>query len=171
VEALEARLAQLQGELEQRGPAAVPTPPAEVAAAPEDVAASTTGTQPPSPEPNAVLEAVPPEALGPRVGAAPQEAEAAVAPSIVPPVLVRITKPRYPVAARGMRREAEVELRVRVNAGGRVVSVEPVGEPVGLGFDFEARQAAWSAVYKPGTVDGVPTEQETTLTVRFRLDQ
>jgi TonB family protein len=92
-------------------------------------------------------------------------------PAITQPELIRFAPPRYPHIARQARREASVTLRVRVDVSGRVTEAEPVGEPVGFGFEHEARRAALTALYRPGMIDGVATEMETTLTIRFRLDQ
>jgi TonB family protein len=101
-------------------------------------------------------------------------ARSVVAPSPVPapkvlPVLDHYEAPRYPEIARRMRREADVALRVVVDARGRVTSVERLGAPAGYGFDEAAREAAFRASFKPGTVGGVPATMTTTLTVRFRL--
>ena len=71
--------------------------------------------------------------------------------------------------ARRFGREAVVDLRVRVDAAGKVVAVTAVGTPIGLGFDEAARLAAFRAIYAPGTKNGVPVAMETTLTVQFRL--
>lgn len=92
-------------------------------------------------------------------------------PVVVPPTLVTAVRPAYPSMALHLRREASVELRVLVDAEGRVRQVEPVGPPAGFGFDQAARDAAAAARYRPGTRGGVPVELETTLVVRFRLDQ
>jgi TonB family protein len=69
------------------------------------------------------------------------------------------------------RKEASVELRVLVDSEGRVRRVELTGPPAGFGFDPAAREAALAGRYRPGTRAGVPVEMETTLVVRFRIDQ
>ncbi len=95
----------------------------------------------------------------------------ATSPPVVPPALLNAVQPAYPTMALRARREASVELRVLVDAEGRVRRVETVGPPAGFGFDPAAREAALAGRYRPGTRDGVPVEMETTLVVRFRLDQ
>ena len=90
---------------------------------------------------------------------------------IRPPQLLRHEPPEYPPIALRRRVEATVELRVSVDAEGRVTAVEPVGAPRGLGFDEAARRAALSAVYRPGTRDGVPVAMQTMLEIRFVVDR
>jgi len=92
-------------------------------------------------------------------------------PVVVPPTLITAVRPTYPTLALRARKEASVELRVLVDAEGGVRQVEPVGPPAGFGFDQAARDAASAARYRPATRDGVPVGMETTLVVRFRLDQ
>ena len=87
----------------------------------------------------------------------------------VAPQLLRLERPSYPEVARRFGREAMVDLRVRVDATGKVVAVAAVGPPIGLGFDEAARLAAFRAIYAPGTRNGVPVPMDTTLTVQFRL--
>ena len=86
------------------------------------------------------------------------EAALSLAEESVEPELIRVTNPRYPEVARQMRRQASITLRVRVDKEGKVVEAIPQGDPVGFGFEHEARQAALLAVYRPGTpLDGPPT--------------
>jgi TonB family protein len=99
---------------------------------------------------------------------APAPARAAV---IRPPQLLRHEPPEYPPIALRRRVEATVELRLSVDAEGRVTAVEPVGAPRGLGFDEAARRAALSAVYRPGTRDGLAVPMQTTLEIRFVVDR
>lgn len=89
----------------------------------------------------------------------------------VRPVLIRFEQPTYPEAARRMRREAVVPVRVRVGTDGRVIRAEVVGDPAGFGFDQAAMRAALTAVFKPGTYDGSPAEMETVVRVQFILNQ
>ncbi len=116
-----------------------------------------------------------PGAPGDLDGAAPRTAllagAAGAAPAKVePPRLLRSVRPDYPPAARARRRMATVELRVRVDAAGKVVDVGPVGPPAGFGFDESARAAALSAQFRPGRRDGVAVEMETRLAIRFLLE-
>lgn len=91
-------------------------------------------------------------------------------PHVEPPQLLGAIRPDYPRVARARRRMATVELKVRVDATGRVLSVEPVGPPAGFGFDESAREAALSAQFRPGRRDGVAVEMETRLAIRFLLE-
>ncbi len=91
-------------------------------------------------------------------------------PRVEPPQLVRAIRPDYPPVARARRRMATVELKVRVDAAGKVIAAEPVGPPAGLGFDESARAAALSAQFRPGRRDGVAVEMETRLAIRFLLE-
>ena len=77
----------------------------------------------------------------------------------------------YPEPARRLNKEATVRVRVLVDERGRAVRAEVAGEKAGFGFDEAARVAALRAVYKPGTVDGVPQQMETFVNVRFKLDR
>ncbi len=120
----------------------------------------------------AAAEGVPP---GDAVGSAQRVATGASGASgaearVEPPQLIRALRPDYPPIARARRRMATVELKVRVDAAGKVIAVEPVGPPVGLGFDESARQAALSAQFRPGRRDGVAVEMETRLAIRFLLE-
>jgi len=103
--------------------------------------------------------------------AAPVAAPSPRVPAVVPPQLVSHQPPVYPLLALQRGLEATVELRLRVDESGRVTAVEPVGAPRSFGFDDAARRAALSAVYRPGTRDGVAVPMETTLTIRFVLGE
>jgi len=93
-----------------------------------------------------------------------------VEPGSERPQLLRAIRPAYPRLARERRRMATVELKVRVDATGRVLSAEPIGPPAGFGFDESARDAAMSAQFRPGRRDGVAVEMETRLAIRFLLE-
>jgi TonB family protein len=90
---------------------------------------------------------------------------------IVPPQLLGVVKPRYPEAGLRMRRECDVRLEVEVDAAGRVIAARPVGDQAGFGFDEEARRAALSAQYIPGTVNGIPKTMTTVVTIHFSLNR
>ena len=92
-------------------------------------------------------------------------------PRLVAPELLRHERPVYPPIALSRRLEATVEMRLMVDATGRVLSVEQIGARAGFGFDESAIRAALSAVYRPGTLGGKPTPMETTLQIRFVLDR
>lgn len=89
---------------------------------------------------------------------------------VQPPQLLRAVRPDYPPVARARRRAATVELRIRVDAAGQVIAVEPVGPPAGFGFDESARAAALAARFRPGRRDGEPVEMEARLAIRFVLE-
>jgi protein TonB len=101
--------------------------------------------------------------------ARPASQRPATAPVFVEPALVRHQPAVYPALARLRGLEGAVEFRIRVDAQGRVVYLEPLPPPAGYGFDEAARVAARSAVYRPATRDGVAVEGETRLRIEFRL--
>ena len=159
IDTLEARIRELEGELDRRPGAATPAPIAlqasygdgKPAAAFETQGVPTSAPEAATVEPTA--HAVPPE------------------PVVVAPVLRGYDEPVYPGTARQLGREAAVELRVLVDETGTVVRVEPAGPRAGLGFDEAARRAALSARYHPGTRDGVPVPQQVALTIAFKLSR
>ncbi|MCU0294161.1 MAG: TonB family protein [Thermoanaerobaculaceae bacterium] len=155
IEGLRTRLLQLEGQLDTgQGALALPTP-----------------------------DPAPPPAASPLPSGTSESASAAPTPSLteplthptptftteVAPQLLRFERPSYPEVARRFGREAVVDLRVRVDATGKVVAVTAIGTPIGLGFDEAARLAAFRANYAPGTRNGDPVSMDTTLTVQFRL--
>jgi TonB family protein len=155
IEGLRTRLLQLEGQLDRgQEPLAPPTP------GPAPGLAASPPTSGPSEEASAA-PAPPPAEL-------PSHPTPSVTTELAPQLL-RCDRPSYPEVARRFGREAVVDLRVRVDATGKVVSVATVGTPIGLGFDEAARLAAFRAIYAPGTRNGVPVPMDTTLTVQFRL--
>ena len=98
------------------------------------------------------------------------ERKAVAGVSVELPQLLRAIRPAYPPMARARRRMATVELRVRVDATGKVVEVAAEGPPAGFGFDESAREAALSARFRPGTRNGEAVEMETRLAIRFLLE-
>jgi protein TonB len=103
--------------------------------------------------------------------AAPPPVEAPPPPalSFEPPRLVYLPTPEYPRLGLRMQREGTVELQVLVSASGRVLTAEPVGERLGLGFEAAARRAAFNARFEPARRNGEPVEGETRIAIRFRL--
>ncbi|HXO21028.1 MAG TPA: energy transducer TonB, partial [Thermoanaerobaculia bacterium] len=59
-------------------------------------------------------------------------------PGVVRPQVAGMPEPRYPAAARRMRKEAKVDLKVLVDERGNVVQAELAGDHVGFGFDEAA---------------------------------
>ncbi|HQP93590.1 MAG TPA: TonB family protein [Thermoanaerobaculia bacterium] len=151
---LERTIAALQEELERLSepPAPAPVPP-------------------PSPPVRATPAAAPPPAPAPVPVVRPAPAPRAEAPRVTAPVLLSVPRPEYPPLARRLRRSANVELLVEIDADGRVTAVRQEGPPVGLGFDERARQAALRARYQPATRDGEPVPGMARLTVSFHLGE
>lgn len=79
-------------------------------------------------------------------------------------------KPPYPPSKLASEQEAALRLRLTIDAGGRVVAVDPVGG-VDVVFLEAARRylmAHWR--YQPATDDGRPIASSITITLRFQLD-
>ena len=154
-----------------------PVPPA-----PQSGQAAPVGTVAPVPE-TAPIEPPPSEAPAggelpfaegvatPGLGEAapPPMEEAPPAPSFEPPRLVYLPTPEYPRLGLRMQQEGTVSLQVLVSASGRVLSAEPVGERLGMGFEAAARRAAFNARFEPARRNGEPVEGETRIAIRFRL--
>ncbi|MDH3253765.1 MAG: TonB family protein [Acidobacteriota bacterium] len=87
----------------------------------------------------------------------------------VPPRLESSPRPTFPSAARRMRKTARVQVRVRVDATGRVQETELPGAPAGFGFDRAATAAARRSRWTPATRDGEPVESWALLTIEFQL--
>ncbi len=85
-----------------------------------------------------------------------------------PPVAVSRPAPNYPMAARQMRREGEVELRLLIDAQGQVAAVEVL-----TGGRSDYAQAAERAVrkwkYRAAMKDGVPVQVKIVEKVTFKL--
>jgi TonB family protein len=167
---LEARIVELQTELERRPEPSPPT--AEEVGSPPGEPVEESGA-PADREPE---ETSPAPAGSPTAGA--DASAAGGAPGGLVPPAARIVRPspissvnaRYPAVAVRLRREAEVLVRVRVDATGKALRAEVVGQRAGLGFDEAAAAAALRTVYRPGTRDGEPVEMETVVRVRFKLN-
>lgn len=150
-EDLRTRILELEGQLDQeRAEAALPAPtPLPAFPTPRPTVPSEIGSTPPF---DAPTPPAPP-----------------VVATEIPPRLLRHEMAIYPERARQFRREATVEVRVTVDANGRVIRTQILGSPLGLGFEEAARRVALSAVYTPGTRDGKPAVMDTVLAVDFRL--
>lgn len=88
---------------------------------------------------------------------------------IVLPKLFRYSTPEYPEVAKKLRREASIRLEITVDVDGKVIAAEPEGEPLGFGFDEAAKEAAFRAQYAPGTINDIPSQMKTFLTIDFQL--
>jgi protein TonB len=80
-------------------------------------------------------------------------------------------KPPYPPAKLLAEEEAVLKLRLTIDAHGRVVAVEPVGnaDPVFLDAARQHLLAHWR--YQPATEDGQPIASTMLITLRFELDR
>ncbi|HEV8240088.1 MAG TPA: TonB family protein [Thermoanaerobaculia bacterium] len=155
-----------------------PLPPA-----PSSGQAAPVGTVPPIPETEAIApppaEAAATPALPFAEGVAtPGFGEAPLPPpvqeqpppfSFEPPRLVYLPTPEYPRMGLRMQREGTVNLQVLVSANGHVLSAEPVGERLGLGFEAAARRAAFNARFEPARRNGEAVDAEARIAIRFRL--
>ena len=85
-----------------------------------------------------------------------------------PPVVVNRPAPIYPPAARQMRREGEIEMRLLIDAQGQVAAVEVL---TGGRSDFAmaAERAARRWKYRPAIKDGVPVQVKIVEKVSFKL--
>lgn len=79
-------------------------------------------------------------------------------------------RPPYPDAKRERDEEASLRLRLSIDARGRVVAVEPVGDtdPQFLASARKHLIAHWR--YEPATEDGRAVASSTVITLRFQLD-
>ncbi|HEX5045387.1 MAG TPA: TonB family protein [Candidatus Polarisedimenticolaceae bacterium] len=85
-----------------------------------------------------------------------------------PPAPLSRPAPTYPPAARQMRREADVEMRLLIDAQGQVAAVEIL---TGGRTDFamSAERAARKWKYRPAMKDGVPVQVKIVEKVAFKL--
>jgi protein TonB len=149
-------------------PPGAPAPPTAAAPAaphaePYDSHPETPADEP-APEAGAPIE-TPPEASA----EAPPTEAAADAPGYEPPRLVSLPRPEYPPLELRFGREGTVNLQVVVDADGHVISAEPVGERLGIGFESAARRAAFRARFEPARRNGQPVAGETRIAIRFAL--
>ena len=79
-------------------------------------------------------------------------------------------KPPYPQSKLRAQEEAVLELRLTIDARGRVTAVDPVGsaDPVFLAAARSHILAHWR--YRAATQDGQPVASSTVITLRFQLD-
>jgi protein TonB len=79
-------------------------------------------------------------------------------------------KPPYPPSKLLTEEEADLRLKLTIDANGRVVAVEPVGraDPTFLAAARRHLLARWR--FSPASEDGRPIVSTTVITLRFRLD-
>lgn len=84
------------------------------------------------------------------------------------PVPLSRPAPNYPMAARQMRREGDVEMRLLIDASGEVAAVEVL---TGGRTDFasSAERAVRKWKYRPAMKDGVPVQVKIVEKVSFKL--
>ncbi|HVV82756.1 MAG TPA: TonB-dependent receptor [Kofleriaceae bacterium] len=87
-----------------------------------------------------------------------------------PPVLLQAVAPEYPPAALAAGKQADVPVRITIDADGVVTHVEVV-TPVGDGFDEAAIAAAEQYVFQPAEIDGKPGPITVETTIHFVIDQ
>jgi TonB family protein len=92
-------------------------------------------------------------------------APAPAADDIHPPELVDFAWAEYPPDALAARLEADVVLRLALDAEGRVTAAEVI-EPAGHGFDEAARSAALRFRFSPARRGGVPVPSR----IRYRYE-
>jgi protein TonB len=80
-------------------------------------------------------------------------------------------KPPYPNSKLRLEQEATLRLRLSIDAGGRVIAVDPVGAADPEFLAAARRHIIRSWRYKPAREDGVPVATTTVVTLAFRLDQ
>jgi protein TonB len=155
-------------------PAREPTPArgAGPAPAPEAPPYGHARPRPGLPFPEATLQPGGPSGGGPLAEATPQPAgEGGEASVFEPPRLIAMPSPEYPRMGRRMGMEATVLVRVRVSDSGRVTEAEPVGDPIGYGFEQAALRAARQARFSPGRRNGEAVFADSRIAVRFQLGE
>lgn len=102
---------------------------------------------------------------------APKPAPPPAAPTLTrAPQLLQAVAPVYPEQAARMQLEAQVDVRIHIDAAGEVTRVE-VPTPVGHGFDEAAVAAAEQYLFDPAEFDGVPGPIVVETTIHFVLDR
>jgi TonB family protein len=86
------------------------------------------------------------------------------------PVLLQAVAPEYPKAAEAANKQADVVVRIHVDATGVVTQVD-VPTPVGDGFDEAAKAAAMQYVFEPAEFDGKPGPIVVETTIHFVLEK
>jgi protein TonB len=135
-------------------------------------AAGTAATEA-APPPAAATDAAPtapPAQQAPRPATVQRGALVEAGPGVVPPRLLDMPTPDYPLQARRAKVAGTVVLALLVDDEGRVEEVKlvrRVRENVGL--NEAATDAAGKARFRPATKDGVPVKMWYTLTIPFEL--
>ena len=86
------------------------------------------------------------------------------------PVLLQAVAPEYPPAALAAGKQAEVPVRISIDADGVVTKVEVI-TPQGDGFDEAAIAAAEQYVFEPAEIDGKPGPITVETVIHFVIEQ
>ena len=86
------------------------------------------------------------------------------------PVLLQAVAPEYPPAALAADKEADVKVRIHIDATGVVTEVD-VPTPVGDGFDEAAKAAAMQYVFQPAEFDGKPGPIVVETVIHFVIEK
>jgi protein TonB len=86
------------------------------------------------------------------------------------PSFLHRVEPVYPFVARRIGKEAEVTLRLYIDATGKLERVEIVRD-AGYGFSKAARAAVESSSYRPATRNGAAVASSALITIRFVLQR
>lgn len=139
-------------------PAAAKPAPAPVVAPPVVATAPATTAPAPAPPPAATVPA------GVRAGDLVTSG-----PGVVPPRVTRKPALNYPPIAQRMKKEATVTVSVLVDENGRVTEVKNLGARAGFGMDEAAAEYARDCAWAPATKDGVKVKMWYDLKVAFSL--
>src|SRR4051812_48290223 len=86
-----------------------------------------------------------------------------------PPRLLQAQAPDYPPAALEAGKQADVKVRIHIDATGVVTAVDVI-EPVGDGFDEAAVAAAMQYVFEPAEIDGAPAAIAVETAIHFTIE-
>ena len=84
------------------------------------------------------------------------------------PVLVEASEAEYTQEAIDARLEGDVQLKLTIDATGKVTKAEVISEP-GAGLGEAARQAALKFVFEPAEINNVPSPVTLGFTITFEL--
>lgn len=105
---------------------------------------------------------------GPKVDPLPTPAPVRTSAQLITPA--SRLKPPYPSSKLASGEEAVLRLRLTIDAGGRVTSVEPVGSADPAFLQAARRHLIANWRYRPATEDGRAMATTTVITLRFQLE-
>lgn len=79
-------------------------------------------------------------------------------------------RPPYPTDKLRLQEETTLQLRLTIDANGRVTAVEPIGRADPSFLEAARRHILRNWRYKPATVDGATTGSTTVINLSFRLE-